>query len=87
MGILFEVEQAARIAYHLPVVMARILEPQEFALGAAATLSGCRLAQYLEIPQSVRADGSPRVNLFAFALVDAEELSRFTPGEVVELLP
>lgn len=87
MGILFEVEQAAWIAQHLPIVMARILEPQEFVLGGGATLSGCRLAQFLEIPRSVRADGTPRVNLFAFALVHAEELARFRPGEVVELMP
>ena len=86
-AILFEVEQTAWIAQHLPIVLARILDPQEFVLGAAATLGGCRLAQFLEIPRSVRADGSPRINLFAFALRDPEELARFTPGEVVELLP
>ena len=83
----FEVEQAAWIAQHLPVVLARILEPQDFALGAAATLGGCRLVQFLEIPRSVRADGSPRIDLFAFVLVEPGDLARFTPGEVVELLP
>jgi hypothetical protein len=83
----FEVEQTAWIARHLPVVLARILEPQDFQLGAAATLDGCLLEQFLEIPRSVRADGSPRLDLFAFVLVDPEELARFTPGEVVELLP
>ena len=86
-GIFFEVEQAVRIAYDLPVVLARILEPQHFTLGAAATLAGCRLTRFLEIPQALRADGSPRLDLFAFALVDADELARFAPGEVVELLP
>jgi len=83
----FEVEQAVRIAYDLPVVLARILEPQAFTLGAAATLGGCRLAQFLEVPRALRADGSPRVDLFAFALVDVEDLERFTPGEVVALHP
>ena len=86
-GIRFEVEQAVRIAYHLPVVMARILEPQDFELGDAATLGGCRLAQFLEIPRALRADGTPRLDLFAFALVDPEELALFTPGVVVELFP
>ena len=86
-AILFEVEQTAWIAHHLPVVLARILEPQDFALGAAATLGGCQLVQFLEIPSSLRADGSPRLDLFAFVLVDADELARFAPGEVVELLP
>jgi hypothetical protein len=86
-AILFEVEQTAWIAQHLPVVLARILEPQHFVLGAAATLGGCQLAQFLEIPPSLRADGSPRLDLFAFALTDPDELARFAPGEVVELLP
>ena len=87
MGILFEVEQPVWIAQHLPVVLARILEPQGFALGSAATLGGCRLAQFVEIPRSLRADGSPRVGLFAFALADPDELARFEPGAVVELRP
>ena len=87
MGILFEVEQAAWIAQHLPVVVARILEPQEFVLSAAATLGGYRLTQFVEIPRALRADGSPRVGLFAFALLDPEELANFSPGAVVELRP
>jgi hypothetical protein len=85
-AILFEVEQAVRIAHDLPVVLARILEPQDFVLGEASTLGGCRLAQFLEVPRSLRADGSPRLDLFAFALTDADELAQFIPGEVVELL-
>lgn len=83
----FEVEQAVRIAYHLPVVMARIIEPQIFELSEAATLGGCRLVQFLEIPNALRADGTPRIDLFAFALADPEELALFTPGVIVELLP
>ena len=86
-GIRFEVEQAVRIAYHLPVVMARIIEPQDFDVGDAATLGGCRLVQFLEIPKALRADGTPRVDLFAFTLADPEELALFTPGAIVELLP
>lgn len=82
----FEVEQTAWIAQNLPVVLVRMLEPQPFALGPSATLGGSLLSQVIEIPPSVRADGSPRVNLFAFALVDAEELDRFAAGDVVELL-
>ena len=86
-AILFEVEQTAWIARDLPVVLARILEPQAFALGPGATLRGCRLAQFLELPAALRADGSPRLDLFAFALVEVDDLAQFTPGEVVELRP
>jgi hypothetical protein len=86
-AIRFEVEQTAWIAEHLPVVLARILEPQTFALGDEATLGGCLLLQFVEIPRALRADGSPRVDLFAFVLVHPHELARFAPGEVVELVP
>jgi hypothetical protein len=86
-AIRFEVEQTAWIAEHLPVVLARILDPQDFTLGDASTLGGCLLLQFVQIPRALRADGSPRFDLFAFALVHPYELARFTPGEVVELLP
>lgn len=86
-AVLFEVEQAVSIAQHLPVVLVRLLQRQEIVLGAAATLGGCRLVQFHEVPRSVRADGSPRIDLFAFVLEDADELAQFRPGDVVELLP
>ncbi len=86
-AILFEVEQAAWIAQHLPVILARILQPQDFVLGTSATLGGCELVQFLEIPRALRADGSPRLDLFAFVLVEADDLGRFSPGDIVELLP
>lgn len=86
-SILFEVEQTAMIAQHLPIVLARLLVGGDFVLGAAATLGGCPVQQFVEIPRSVRADGSPRLDLFAFALVEPDALARFTVGEVVELVP
>jgi hypothetical protein len=86
-AILFEVEQTAWIAQHLPIVLARLLVGSAFTLGDAATLGGCLVQEVVEIPPSVRADGSPRVDLFAFALVDPGELARFAVGQVVELLP
>ena len=85
-AILFEVEQAAWIAFHLPVVVARMLEPQPFVLGATATLDGHGISQFQEIPASFRADGTPRPELYAFALLDAEQLAHFKPGAIVRLL-
>jgi hypothetical protein len=67
--------------------MARIVEPQIFELVEAETLGGSRLVQFLEIPNALRADGTPRVDLFAFALEDPEELALFIPGVIVELIP
>ncbi|HVE79877.1 MAG TPA: hypothetical protein VNA89_13510 [Gemmatimonadaceae bacterium] len=75
------------IGYELPVVLARVLSPTDFALTAAATLGGRAVAQVVEIPPAVRADGSPRLDLFAFALVNEDDLVHFTPGQIVLLVP
>jgi hypothetical protein len=81
----FEVEQVLMIARDLPVVLARLLSAADLALRADSTLNGCPVAQFLEIPPALRADGSPRLDLFAFALVNAEDLARFSVGQVVLL--
>ena len=85
MPIGFEVEQVALIAQDLPVVLARRLSAQNFTIVESSTLGGCCVWRFLEIPRSVRADGSPRVDLFAFALCSADDMERFTPGQRVLL--
>ncbi len=81
----FEVEQVAMIAQDLPIVLARRLAPDPFLIIETSTLGGCCVAQSLEIPRSLRADGTPRLDLFAFALCSADDLERFTPGQRVLL--
>jgi hypothetical protein len=81
----FEVEQVLMIARDLPVVLARLLSTADVALTAESTLNGFPVAQFLEIPPALRADGSPRLNLFAFALANAEDLTHFAAGQVVLL--
>ena len=81
----FAVEQAVMIAEDLPIVVARRLSASEFALGDDSTLGGYRVRQFLEVPPGLRADGSPRLDLFAFALADPEDLAHFTVGQVVLL--
>jgi hypothetical protein len=83
----FEVEQTAMIAFQLPVVVARVLSRAEFALTETSTLGGYAVAQVVEIPAALRADGSPRLDLFAFALANPDDLAHFTPGLVVLLEP
>jgi hypothetical protein len=83
----FEVEQATMIARDLAVVLARLLSSAEFALTTESTLGGYPVAQCLEIPPGLRADGSPRLDLFAFALADPEDLVHFAVGQVVVLEP
>jgi hypothetical protein len=81
----FEVEQAVMIARDLPVVLARLLSAADFTLSAESTLGGYRVRQFLEVPTGLRADGSPRVDLFAFALAEVEDLAHFAVGQVVLL--
>jgi hypothetical protein len=81
----FEVEQVVMIARDLPVVVARLLSAADFTLAAESTLNGYPVAQFLEIPRALRADGSPRLDLFAFALVNVEDLVHFFAGQVVLL--
>lgn len=78
----FEVEQIATISYGLPVVLARLLTPGgTLPLPLERwTLGGCQVAHCLEIPPGLRADGTPRLDLFAFALRSEEDLDRFMPG-------
>jgi hypothetical protein len=84
----FEVEQATMIAWDLPVVVARLLAtsaPREVAVGESSTLGGCPVLQVTELERSVRADGTPRPVLYAFALLFEADLARFAPGQVVVL--
>jgi hypothetical protein len=87
MSVRFEVEQVALIAIDLPVVMVRLLDAVDFSVEEGATLGGCVIAQFLGIPASVRADGSPRLDVFAFALAASIDLERFKRGDVVLLRP
>lgn len=82
----FEVEQATMIAWDLPVVVARLLAPAAVEVGERSTLGGCPVLQVTEIERSVRADGTPRPLLYAFALLFETDLARFSPGQVVSLL-
>ena len=73
------------IARDLPVVLARLLTVAAVELSAESTLGGYRVRQFLEVPQGLRADGSPRLDLFAFALADPDDLAHFEVGQVVLL--
>lgn len=75
------------IAWDLPVVVARLLAPaaDAVAVGEASTLGGCPVLHVTEIERSVRADGTPRPLLYAFALLFEADLKRFAKGQVVVL--
>lgn len=84
----FEVEQIFTVTGHGAVVLARPLEePHEFSLTAEAALDGHPLRPVLEVPRVIRPDDSPRTDLFAFTLLQAEDLAYFAVGQRVVLTP
>jgi hypothetical protein len=81
----FEVEQGAMIGFHLAVVVCRQLIAGTVSLTEGSTLGGCAVWQLTEIPAALRADGSPRPDLIAFALADPDDLPLFIRGQIVLL--
>ncbi len=67
-------------------VLARQLEPGPFRVVEGSTLGGCALdPKALDIPRAHNADGSPRLDIFAFLLERREDALRFKVGDRVEL--
>jgi hypothetical protein len=81
----FEVEQAAMIGFKLAVVVCRQLATGDVLLAQGSTLGGCEVIQFVEIPAALRADGSPRPDLYAFELADPDDLPLFIRGQIVLL--
>jgi hypothetical protein len=82
---LFRIEyiaQRARPAY----VFARQLEAGDFHLSPSSRLGDVPVRATLSQPRSLSADGRPDVTVFAFTLVTANDLPKFSVGQHVELL-
>jgi hypothetical protein len=80
----FEVESTVEAAGQT-YVLARLLDPgSQFEIAPGATLGGCVLDQFLDIPI---ASGTPgqRADLFAFCLHTSGDGPRFSEGDRVVL--
>lgn len=84
-GILFEVEVLLDWPRLPAVVFARQLEPREFAVSDASRLGGCAIEPYVTRPHALLPDGTPRIDLFAFALHTREDIQKFQVGQRVLL--
>jgi hypothetical protein len=67
------------------VVLVRQLEPGDFVLGHSPRLGGVPIQRSVTAPRALRPDGSPRMDLFAFALKSSADLPRFKVGERLTL--
>jgi hypothetical protein len=82
----FAVEQVFTVSGHGAVVLARPLEePRQLSLTADAALDGHPLRPVLEVPRVVHADDQAETDLFAFTLLQPEDLAYFTVGQRVVL--
>ncbi len=60
-------------------------EWRNFSVGEGARLGDCPLRPGLGMPRMLAADGSPRLDVFAFTLLRADDAERLTVGAVVVL--
>lgn len=86
-GIPFEIEAVMAQDGQRAIVIARQLEPGDFVLGRAPKLDGRQILRRLTQPRAVSPDGTPRSDLFAFALRVKSDVERFRSGQRVMLEP
>lgn len=85
MGLRFKIEY---IQLSKPVaVISRQMQQQEFYLGEASTLGGCKVQNHLTQPRALNPDGSPNLDLFVFYLANGNDRERLCVGKEVELVP
>ena len=82
----FEVENIVTITGRGVFVVARWLGPDDFENLREATLGGCPIEPWTEVPRSLDSDGNIRLDLFAFMLRRGEDQTRFVKGQRVELV-
>jgi len=68
-------------------VLARQLVQSDFALSESPTLGGAAIVRAVTHPRAIKPDGSHDYSLFAFNFVSVSDASRFSVGQVVELVP
>lgn len=83
--IAFEVEHTLTVAGRGDFVFARALEGSDWTLGEGASLGGCPIEPWTDIPRSLAPDGRQRLDLSAFQLRRAGDRAQFTPGQRVPL--
>jgi hypothetical protein len=81
----FEVESTVTITGRGGFVLARRLGPITWATLQGATLGGCPIEPWTDIPRALDSAGRQRIDLFAFHLSNDADLSRFIPGLHVDL--
>lgn len=87
-ALMFEVEETFTVkSTGQAFVLARQVAPAQWELGNTPSLGGVQIYPIAEIPRVFDESGQPRVDLFAFCLREAAELSSFSNGQVVELEP
>ena len=67
-------------------VVARVLDPAaQFVVSPDATLGGCPIEQWLDMPRALDAGGRQQRDLFGFCLKENADLARLKTGDLVVL--
>ncbi len=66
-------------------VLARAIEKRDFTLTPSSRLGGVAINPVISQPRALKKDGSPDLDIFAFQLKSAADLSKFTVGSEVML--
>ena len=81
----FEVESVLEITHRGAIVFARALDAKPFENLEKATLNGCPIEPWTDIPRIQDSKGQQRLDLFAFQLRERSDLTHFVPGQRVVL--
>ena len=70
-----------------PFIIARQTEVGHFSVSTSSRLGGVPIQPSLSQPRKLKPDGSPDLDVFAFALTDPQDAERFSVGQIIELVP
>jgi hypothetical protein len=84
----FEIEWSGILQNRGAFVTARLLTSDaSFTLTDHASLGGCAIRPWTDIPRVLDGEGKQRLDVFAFHLVNEADVSRLMPGAKVLLKP
>jgi hypothetical protein len=81
----FEVVQTLQLRGRVYVIVQALTADCSQSLNDA-TLGGCAIEPWTDIPRSLKIDGELRLDRFAFVLRHSEDEGRFAPGQLVDLV-
>jgi hypothetical protein len=84
----FRIDEPFSVAGRGTFVGARLVSGSvDFTLTAAATLSGCGIEPWLDMPRKGGSDGQQELDYFVFKLREPADRDKLRPGQLASLEP